>query len=154
MTGVQTCALPIFAVVDSVQSTWNVCGAAMNARLHDHGQDFFCRHVAGVNSLIGFAQEYCAAFVRLGVSLVASLCLGALLVIHLAPSITAIVSATLAFTMTFTALVGQAKRSAFVAHEKISRCWQHLIAPIALACGFCVVWVDVHSPIIKTFHTL
>jgi len=141
------------AVVDSVQSTWNVCGAAMNARLHDHGQDFFCRHVAGINSLIGFAKEYCAALVRLGVSLVASLCLGALLVSHLAPSITAIVAATLAFTMAFAALVGQAKRSAFVAHEKIGRCWQHLIASIALARGCCVVFVGVHSPIIKTFPT-
>ena len=125
----------------------------MNARLHDQSQYFGCRHVAGINSLVGFAQKHCAAFVSLGVALVACLCLGTLLVSHLPPSVAAIVAATLAFQMAFPALVGQAKRSASVAQKEVRRRWQHLVAPMALACRDGIVWVAVHAPIIKTFPT-
>lgn len=125
----------------------------MNARLHNQGQYFGCCHVAGINSLVCFSQEYCAAFVRFGIALVACLCLGALLVSHLPPSVAAIVAATLAFTMAFPALVGQSKRSTFVAHKEVRRCLENLTAPIALASRECVVWVAVHAPIIKTFPT-
>jgi hypothetical protein len=142
------------AVVNSVQPTRQISGSAMNAWLHDKGQYLGSRHVAGINSLVGFAQKHGAAFVRFGVLLIACLCLGALLVSHLAPSITSVVAATLALFMALAALIGKAQRTAFVSHEEVGCCWQHLAAPMALASGVCVVGVAVHSPIIKTFRTL
>ena len=142
------------AVVNSVQSTRKIGGSTMNAWLHDQGQYFGRRHVAGINSLVGFAQKHGTAFVRLGVLLIACLCLGALLVSHLAPSVAAIVATTLAFSVALAALISQAKWTTLVTHEKVGCRWKHLAAPMALTSYVGVVGVAVHSPIIKTFLTL
>lgn len=142
------------AVVNSVQSTRKIGGAAMNAWLHDQGQYLGRSHVAGINSLVGFAQKHGASFVRLGVPLVACLGFCALIVSHLEPSIASVVTATLAFFVAFAALISQSERTTLVPHEKVGCRWQHLTTSMALASGVCVVGVVVHSPIIKTFRTL
>lgn len=141
-------------VVNSVQSTRQISGPTMNARLHDQGQYFGRRHVTGINSLVGFAQKHGAAFVCLGVPLVACFGFCALIVSHLDPSIASVVAATLAFSVALAALIGKAKWTTFVPHEKVGCRWKHLAAPMALTSCVGVVGVAVHSPIIKTFHTL
>ena len=125
----------------------------MNTWLDNQFENFGGRHVTSIDLLISLTKKHSTSFVCLSISLIARLCFGFLAVGHLLPAVCSVIASSLARSMAFLALVSQAKCSALVESEKIACCWEHLVASMALPGFFGVILVNIHSPIIKTFHT-
>lgn len=119
-------------VVDPVQTAIFRDSSAIDARLLDKLQNLGSGHVARIGSLICFAKEYRAAFVRPAVFQVPSLLRLPLIWRHAAPTLFAAIPTKFAGSVTLLAFICQPQRAASVSQEYIRRGWQKLLAAVAI----------------------
>lgn len=135
-----------FVVINSVQSSWCIQGAAMSTGLHNQSMYFSSRHVARINAFIRLTQKHSSTFVCFAVPLIALFCFCFLIDSHQLPTIWPIVTTTLALAMALFAFVRQTQRSGFVAQKEVSRSRQNLLTTMTFSCIGSVVDIYAHAP--------
>lgn len=120
-------------IVNTVKPSWAAYCTAVYTRLLYKDKHFFRSHIARINSLVSFAEEYSASFVGLTVFLITGFCVSLLFVGHIRPALFTAVTTFLTFTMTLFALVGQTKRSSAFSMEVFRRRGKCYVAAEACA---------------------
>lgn len=120
-------------VIYAVKPAWVICGAAMSAGLTDKLNDFGNTQVARINSLVGFPKEDRATLNGFVVFLHNCTAAQFLFRRHCGPPFRSAVAPFLSCGVTFSALVGKAKRAGSIAQKVVSSSRHLLFTPMANA---------------------
>lgn len=116
------------SVIDPVEASWTLGSSTVYTGLDDKRLNFFSGEIASINSLVGFAQKYRAAFISLVVALLTLLHFSLLLWSKVRPTLFSPVSTLLAIFVALFALVRKAERAASLSMEVVRGCIKSLMA--------------------------